>query len=122
MVDEFGLNAKLCHLDKTPFADNELVKIQPDTYNEKIKTALTSLDKQLPTFAIVDEGLQPEQKLCLLVERGSFWGMGYINSTSFLDNIAELKEQLDPHADNDFIRNSIYSFAAEHPSRKVVFG
>lgn len=122
MAEEFGLSLKLCNLDKTPLAQNELTEQLPEAYNLKIRTALKSLEKQLPTFAIVDEGLSPEQKLCLLVERGSFWGMGYLDHCLKLENISELKERLDPHADNDFIRNSIYSFAAQYPERKVVFG
>ena len=121
MVDEFGLNHKLCHLDKTPLVPDELMECQPETYNLKVKAALLALDKQLPTFAIVDEGLSPEQKLCLLIERGSFWGMGYLDNTSKYESISVLKEKLDPHADNDFIRNSIYSFAAQYPGRKVLF-
>ena len=121
MVDEFGLNHKLCHLDKTPFAQDELLEQKPAVYNLKIKSAISALDKQLPTFAIIDEGLSPEQKLCLLIERGSFWGMGYVDHASTLESIAELKEKLDPHADNDFIRNNIYSFAAQYPERKVLF-
>lgn len=121
MVDEFGLNHKLCHLDKTPLVAKDAFADEPAVYNIKVKQAISSLEKQLPTFAIIDEGLSPEQKLCLLIDHGSFWGMGYVTGSQKLDNISDLKEMLDPHADNDFIRNSIYSFVAEHPSKKVVF-
>ena len=121
MADQFELNHKLCYLDKTPFAEKDIEFTEaPLYYNGKVKTALQSLEEQLPTFAIVDEGLNKEEKLCLLIERGNFWGMGYISSLHNIDNVYELKEKIVPYADNDFIRNSIYTFAAANPSKKIM--
>lgn len=118
MVEEFQLNHKLCYLDKMPLGEHEIVEDNPGIYNLKVNEAIASLEKQLPTFAIVDDGLSPGQKLCLLVERGNFWGMGYI-SDEYECNVSSLKEKLIPHADNDFIRNSIYSFAAAYPAKRI---
>lgn len=121
MADQFELNHKLCYLDKTPFAEKDIEFTEaPLYYNGKVKTALQSLEEQLPTFAIVDEGLNKEEKLCLLIERGNFWGMGYISSLHNIDNVYDLKEKIVPYADNDFIRNSIYTFAAANPSKKIM--
>ncbi len=121
MVEEFQLNQKLCYLDKTPLAENDLEFLDtPMYYNGKVKTALSALSDQLPTFAIVDDGITKEEKLYLLVERGSFWGMGYIPAALNINNVYELKEKLEPYSDNDFIRNSLYSFAAANPDKKIL--
>ncbi|MBC7423431.1 MAG: GIY-YIG nuclease family protein, partial [Ferruginibacter sp.] len=83
MVEEFELNEKLCFIDKTPFTAIELTQIEPPTsYNIKIKNAIQALELQLPTFAVMDKGIKEEEKLCLLIERGSFWGMGYLPSST----------------------------------------
>ncbi|MEO7049110.1 MAG: exonuclease domain-containing protein, partial [Ferruginibacter sp.] len=104
MVDEFELNQKLCYLDKTPFAGKDIEFTEPPLYyNGKVKNALQRLEEQLPTFAIVDAGITAEEKLCLLIERGNFWGMGYVPAKQEIKNISELKEQIMPYADNDFI-------------------
>jgi DNA polymerase III subunit epsilon len=122
MVDEFQLNHKLCYLDKTPLAENDMEFLDaPLYYNGKVKNALTALESQLPTFAIVDEGIKKEEKLYLLIERGSFWGMGYLPASHKVKNLFDLKEKLEPYADNDFIRNSLYSFAEAHPAMKISF-
>ena len=122
MADEFELNPKLCYLDKTILSEKDVEFLDPPAkYNGKVKLALQALEKQLPTFVIVDEGLTKEEKLYLLIERGSFWGMGYLSSKERVKNIFELKEKILPYADNDFIRNSIYSYAAANPSKKVLF-
>ncbi|MEX0636748.1 MAG: exonuclease domain-containing protein, partial [Ferruginibacter sp.] len=122
MVQEFELHLKLCYIDTTKLNENDFAFLdEPIFYNGKVKRALEALETQLPTFAIVDEGTSPNEKLCLLVERGSFWGMGYVKKLEFEINIESLKQVLQPYADNDFIRNSIYSFAAKHPEKKFTF-
>ena len=121
MVCEFELNDKLCFLDKTPFTKTDYEFLEsPVIYNGKINKALEALTEQLPTFIVVDEGIKPEEKLCLFIERGNFWGMGYIPEKLKLPTSVELKNYLNPYADNDYIRNSIYSFAATYPHKKIM--
>ena len=120
MVDEFKLDARLCFLDKTPFTQKDANALEPPgMYNLKIKKALDALSENLPTFVLVDEGIKDEEKLCLLVERGSFWGMGYLPKSFPVSNCSELKNLLNPYADNDYIRNNIYSFAEANPQKKI---
>lgn len=120
MVEEFELHQKLCYIDPARLDENDLAFLdEPLYYNGRVKRALEALEIQLPTFAIVDDGVTASQKLCLLVERGSFWGMGYVNANELNDNVESLKQVLQPYADNDFIRNSIYSFAALYPEKKM---
>ncbi|MCW3091862.1 MAG: polymerase subunit epsilon [Ferruginibacter sp.] len=120
MVEEFHLNEKLCFIDKTPFVTNDYDSLEPPlTYNEKVKTAIMALEKQLPTFAVVDSGIKKEEMLCLLIERGSFWGMGYLPASTQVTCSADLKNMLVPYADNDTIRNSIYSFVGQYPDKRI---
>ncbi|HAO45690.1 MAG TPA: exonuclease domain-containing protein [Ferruginibacter sp.] len=121
MVEEFELDAKLCFLDKTPFTGKEQKALDPPViYNTRMKKAIDALNESLPTFALVDEGIAEGEKLCLLVERGSFWGMGYIPESQPVASTMELKNVLNPYADNDYIRNNIYSFAEANPEKKVL--
>ena len=120
MADEFGLHKKLCFIDKTPFEDGEYALLEPPAdYNEKIKRAVTALEQQLPTFAVMDNGIKTDEQLCLLIERGSFWGMGYVPLSMQLTCCTDLKNLLVPYADNDTIRNSIYSFVQQYPGKRI---
>lgn len=120
MAEEFLLNEKLCFLDKTAFSKKEKEELEPPViYNEKIKKALDALADKLPTFALVDEGMTAEEKLCILIERGSFWGMGYLPRSFTIASTGELKNFLNPYADNDYIRNNIYSFAEANPHKRI---
>ncbi|MBL7703148.1 MAG: GIY-YIG nuclease family protein [Ferruginibacter sp.] len=120
MVEEFKLDARLCFIDKTPFTEKEAQALEPPVvYNDKIKKALDALTEKLPTFALVDDGMSEDEKLCLLIERGSFWGMGYVPRSFTIKDTGELKSLLNAYADNDYIRNNIYSFAEANPHKRI---
>lgn len=120
MIDEYELHDKLCFVDKTPITEKDISFLDPPhIYNNKIKRAIEALNEQLPTFAVVDDGKTANEKLCLLVERGNFWGMGYLSSSLTISSAAELKNYLQPYSDNDTIRNSIYSFVETNPEKKI---
>ena len=120
MALEFELHEKLCFIDKTPFGKADLSHMEPPpVYNLKVKAALEALERQLPTFAVIDAGMKQNERLCILIERGSFWGMGYLPLSVKLHSSEDLKMFLAPYADNDYIRNSIYSFAEANPSKRI---
>ncbi|MBS1909293.1 MAG: GIY-YIG nuclease family protein [Bacteroidetes bacterium] len=120
MADEFELNYKLCHIDKIPMNVKDWAYLEaPKKYNNKVQQALAELSLQLPTFALLDDGIKQEEQLCLLVEKGVFWGMGFIGKEQNPRDIETLKEQLIPYADSDYIRNSIFSFVATYPHKKI---
>ncbi len=121
MAEEFALHEKLCFINKGSFSTDDMEFADPpQVHNGKVRTALAALAEKLPTFAVVDTGLQPNECLCLLVERGSFWGMGYIPDDFPLTTCTALKALLQPYTDNDTIRNSIYTFVEAYPEKRVV--
>ncbi len=120
MAEEFGLHEKLCFIDKTAFTEKDISFLDPPhVYNGKIKKALEALEEKLLTFAVVDDGIKDDEKLYLLVERGHFWGMGYLPASKNFTSADEIKNLLQPYADNDTIRNSIYSFVEQYPSKRI---
>ncbi|MGG9972742.1 exonuclease domain-containing protein [Ferruginibacter sp. SUN002] len=122
MLEEFDLHEKLCYLNKASISIEERALIESaKQYNKKVIKAITALNNQLPTFAVLDDGIKENEKLCLLIEKGSFWGMGYLPSSFSITSSADLKDLLQPYQDNDTIRNSIYSFVEANPEKKFVF-
>jgi DNA polymerase III subunit epsilon len=122
MMEEFELNEKLCFINKEPLTIKDLEFIEePKYYNGRVKNAITTLHEQLPTFALLDEGINKNEKLCFLIEKGNFWGMGFIASDTNVKSLNVLKETLQPFTDNDFIRNSIYNYVEVNPEKKLVF-
>ena len=122
LILEHGLHEKLCCIDQTPIAADEYALFDdPVIYNNKVAQALDTLGEWLPTFAVVDKGLRKSEKLCLLVERGSFWGMGYLSDALDFRDLDLVKQHLQPYHDNDTIRSSIYAFLEQYPACRIDF-
>lgn len=90
-------------------------------YNKRVEACMHHLQNELPSFALVDAGLNQQEQSCILVEKGRFYGMGYLATDMALRSIEDLKQYLTPHAENDYIRGLIFQHALRYPHKKVVF-
>ena len=128
LIDKYQLCAKLCYLQKTAtkcYAHEngqcfgacsgiETVSV----YNKKLNTALADIQKQQPSFALVDEGRKEEEFSCLVVENGKFYGMGYFTDKNYLsDGLAPIKNDLSIYQSNSYILNLILNYAEQHPQK-----
>lgn len=125
LIDEFELCPRLCNLIKANDCAvltesghcNGHCNLPVDDYNDKVSSALSWLEKHLPSFAYLDRGMSDNDQSCILIHKGNFYGMGYIEDERQLKNLKTLQQQLEPMQDNDFIRNLIYKHAASFPER-----
>jgi DNA polymerase-3 subunit epsilon len=129
LIESFELCPKLCFIQN----NNELCTgihgencachggQSPQKYNEKVEAAINELNEGLPTFAIRDAGRTDDEHSCLLIEKGKFYGMGYISHYFDVDNLTQLKNHLTPYPGNDYIRGMIAGYVSKFPERKVVF-
>ncbi len=94
-------------------------------YNERVENAVQSLIKSLPSFGLLDEGRNPQEKSCILVERGRFYGMGYLPAGMPVDgyrdgitDIGALKPWLTAYPENEYIRGLVYQHVEKWPAKK----
>jgi DNA polymerase-3 subunit epsilon len=130
LIEAFDLCPKLCFIQK----NNELCTSAagstcacegvepPESYNKKVNNAIDQLKQALPTYAIRDEGRTGDEHSCILVEKGQFYGMGYISHYFDANNVQQLKSYLTPYPGNDYIKNIVATYASKYPDRMVVFG
>ena len=122
MIERHRLSPKLCFVDKSnQMGEADEVYDEPETYNKRVELALEALHNELPTFAIIGDGVEADQHSCLLIEKGRFYGMGYIPKEMKTKKISSIKKLLTPYIDNDFIRDMIYRYAELYPERKISF-
>lgn len=129
LIEDFDLCPKLCFVQKNTAECTGAYKnycactghMSPDEYNAKVEIAITSLNEALPTFAIRDKGRSYDEQSCILIEKGRFYGMGYIATDIVADSLSQLKSHLTPYPGNDYIRNIVSSYAARYPERKLEF-
>ncbi|MEO3406301.1 exonuclease domain-containing protein [Mucilaginibacter sp. CAU 1740] len=130
LIEAFDLCPKLCFVQK----NNDVCAsnlgsvcacegVEPaDSYNKRVNNAIDQLKQALPTYAIRDEGRTGDEHSCILVEKGQFYGMGYVSHYFYADNVQQLKSHLTPYPGNDYIKNIIATYASKYPERMVVFG
>lgn len=122
MVKEYNLDTELCYLQK-PVLNGIVLKdvnrIAPHLYNLKVNECIQNLEKDFSSFAIVDMGLSAEERSCILVENGKFYGMGYISNQDLIRDVADLKSRLTPYPENEYIKKIIDQYVREYPYKKV---
>ena len=86
-------------------------------YNNRVKQALESLKEA--SYIVFDKGLQEKQVSCIVVEKGSLVGMGYISELNS-ENMDAVRECLQPMKENAIIRQLLNRYVEQY-SDKVVF-
>lgn len=130
LIHQFGLCPRLCNVASiqscVPKAIEEGACMgncqEPIAeYNLRTKAAINYVQEQLPSFAIVDKGVDVSTKSCILVEKGQVIALGFMPVNQSLDDSEKLKTSLEPIQDNDFIRNLTFKYADEHPEHCIFF-
>lgn len=98
-------------------AENE----EQELYNQRVDAAVDYLERLLPTFAVVDDRYDADGRSCILIEKGRFYGMGYMPGDAAVYSAEELKSYLQVYPENDYIRGLVYQYVQKRPEKKVLF-
>jgi DNA polymerase III subunit epsilon len=93
----------------------------PSGYNTRLNQAIHSLSDTLPSFALADAGRHSKEQSYILIEAGRFYGMGYLESDRSISSIDELKDQLTPYPENDYLRGLVFQYASRWPQKRIDF-
>jgi DNA polymerase III subunit epsilon len=131
LTHEFQLCPKLCFVQTNDgpclgitehYCQGACEKKEPaEVYNQRFLLAVDYLEKMLPTFAVIDEGKHKAEQSCILIEKGKFYGMGYVPAGFTVDSLEALKPQITAYPENDYIRGLIYQYAEKRPEKKIEF-
>lgn len=131
LVKEFNLCPKLCFIQTNNdqclgFDDHTCLggceqKERSEDYNVRVLTSTDYVTNILPSFAIIDKGRTLLEKSCVLMEKGVYYGMGFIPVDKEIPGISELKNLLTIHPSNDYIKNMIQNHAQRFPERIISF-
>ena len=90
-----------------------------DHHNSQLENAIEFLAKDRPSFAILDKGRSPDERSCIWVENGDFYGMGYLASDVGFNEPSEVRDYVTPYRSNQYIMQLIYSYAGKYPGKVV---
>jgi DNA polymerase-3 subunit epsilon len=130
LVRQFDLCPKLCFIQKgnESCAGLGMVscrgaceqKENPREYNQRLIGALEYMRNMLPSFMIRDRGRDSSEESCVLIEKGKFYGMGYLDKEMQIQNLDTLKERLTAYPENDYMRGLVYTYAEKWPDKLLI--
>lgn len=122
MVEDFGLCTRLCNISTAADCGCAEPAHEVENYNAKAMEAIEHIRSTLPTFALIDKGIDDNEYSCILMKNGNISGMGYItDKKKQLETITILESSIEPLQNNDYIRNLVLRHATEYPEKCVVF-
>lgn len=129
IVSEHQLCEKLCFIQKTATACSKhldgncqgacIGQESTALYNFRVKRAIKNLQNLLPSFALIDSGRSEDEKSCLWIEKGKFYGMGYISEHCDISDLETLKSAIIPYPSNDYIMNIILNYTHQFPHKTI---
>ncbi|MFH6935894.1 exonuclease domain-containing protein [Flavobacterium sp. FlaQc-30] len=122
---QFEIDQRFCKYSRPEEGElpqNNDVRNLPDVlfHNEQVDNAIDFLLNNRPSFAIIDKGRSKEERSCIWIENGHFYGMGYIPSDISIHDPEEVKNYVTTYKSNQYIEQLIFAFAEKYP-RKVFF-
>jgi DNA polymerase-3 subunit epsilon len=123
LAQQFELDARFCHYCTTiinpTIQEGDFISL-PDVaiHNEKVENAIQSLMISRKSFAIIDKGRTADERSCIWVENGHFYGMGYLTSDIAITDPSEIKQYVTLYKSNQYIMKLIYNYVDKNP-RKI---
>ena len=126
LMKEFDLCPKLCFMQTDNDECQGIIenhchgacekKEDPKVYNDRILQAIASLTSR-PSYIVLDKGLNEEEVSCIMVVKGSFFGMGYLPKN--FDTITEeaIAEYIKPYKENSYIRTLLNTYITNFPGQ-----
>src|SRR5690606_14295950 len=125
LVREFNIDHRFCVYggsDDSEISKKPALSNAPDIdhHNSQIEKAIAFLTKDRPSFAILDKGRSPDERSCIWVGNGDFYGMGYLASDVGFNEPSEVREYVTPYRSNQYIMQLIYSYDGKYPGKVVL--
>lgn len=124
LAEEFDIDYRFCKYGTTPdeALPRTIVTDLPtvNEHNNKVENALDHYLSNRPSFAIIDKGRAADEKSCIWVENGHFYGMGYVSVDIGFSQPAEVREYVIPYKSNQYIMQLINSYAQKYPGKVMM--
>lgn len=124
IVDKYQIDPRLCRFSTAKISRQEMLmnvdtKALPpvDEHNSLVEDALYDLDNSRPTFAILDKGRERTEKSCIWIEKGNFYGMGYLDQDCQYQELSDIRESLNRYVGNYYMNQLVINYAQKYPNK-----
>jgi len=125
LAQQFEIDQRFCKYCTS--GEAEVVKSSdlsnlPDVlhHNNKVESAINFIQTNKPSFAIIDKGRYADERSCIWVEDGHFYGMGYLEGDIGFTDPSDVKSYVTQYRSNQYIMQLIYRYAQKHPGKVIM--
>lgn len=98
----------------SPLPDREL-------HNTRVERCIDQWLQQRPSYVLLDKGRNAEEKSCIVVKDGHFYGMGYIDQYCQWNDIEDISMQVKTYQSNHYMMELIRQTAERYPNKVHFF-
>ena len=122
LAKQFDLDQRFCKygsLSEGVFsAQTEIIPLpEMEYHNDQVQAAIDFHVNNRSSFAIIDKGRNNEERSCIWVEKGHFYGMGYLDTDVAINDLSEIRDYVTPYPSNQYITELLCSFAQKYPAK-----
>jgi len=121
LIQDFGLDIRLCSFGSKDSQIQHSSEPMPDagTHNAQVEKALESLKAKRKSYAVIDKGRNENEKSCIWVEKGQFYGMGYLDDDREYSTAEEMKQEVQRYPGNYYMMQMVESFVRKRGTIKT---
>lgn len=122
LEEQFEIDHRFCSYGSTIQKDFQIPALKTElpeqiAHNEKVESALDFYLNSRVSFAIIDKGRTADERSCIWVEKGHFFGMGYFSSDIAVGNLTEVKDYVTRYTSTQYMMQVINAFVQKSPSK-----
>ena len=122
LKDKFALDYRFCTYAVTTESEGIPIKDQSDLplvalHNQQVKKAIEFVTEIKQSYYILDKGRNNNERSCIWVQEGHFYGMGYIPYEVPITDPEQLKDFLTRYKSSSYTMQLISAFADKFPDK-----
>ncbi len=88
-----------------------------DLHNTRVERCIEDWLKQQPSYVLIDKGRNSDEKSCIVIENGIFYGMGYMDQYGQYSGFEDIKGQVKRYQSNHYMMELVKMAAERHPAK-----
>ncbi|WP_293937748.1 exonuclease domain-containing protein [Sphingobacterium sp. UBA5996] len=119
-IQQDAINPQFCQFGQASLSTKSIKKdVLPDRdlHNTRIERCIEEWLVQRPSYVLIDKGRHSEEKSCIVIENGAFYGMGYIDQFYQNYGFEDIKAHVKRYPSNYYMMELVKMAAARHPGK-----
>lgn len=119
---KFALDYRFCKYAVSTESEGVVVNDLSDlplveAHNQLVQQSVDFVAEMKPSYYILDKGRSKDERSCIWVQDGHFYGMGYISNEVVITDTEQFKDFLTRYKSSSYIMQLISGYAVKHPDR-----